>query len=822
MAMHRWRACNKATRALPSCGCPTVQNNQESCLAAAGTYTRPNSLPVQPSPRHLRLMPRIVISASSPSASASSPSSPAGSTRGSLRIRDNKTDIALSAATRALEIVDQLNDLVPSVPGLGLAASAARTLIDEAKSARRRRKDCEDLAEYASKALEDVSRRLVDRPEWPPQVEEKMRELARVFIETSTRVREIGAAKGWRTFVMRDAFDAIVEGQRMELANAFHTFNIALNLDTNVVARETQKDVRALLLNRDRDELGYLRIQTHDIKHIEVNPAGRTGWYSGATNVYMTGHGGVVLCKEYHDLQIWRDDLRILKKLRYARLPELLAYSAQADAPQLFIILKSVPRLGLHMWTMMTLAERTIVQNVHLYYHGLRTLRDAAKHVQQQFELTDEQLVGVLEGLTDADVMVAGDDSFLLTLPDIRRTAPAQCLWYLHKVGCPKDPSLCYPDPCAQFRYILHPIIRITLVIFPETGSFAHENRIMTRQRQFYDLIDKLFFALWERASIRFGFSFQQLVQTYMTKRADEMSLRELRRLAALGDMPWYQTEFTNVGWDNGVSHLAAGTYGWVPPHDTSHLHIRDMCCFLPLGHVQDIIPDLLTSRRENVDVAIRLSSWGEAYPKMNLITWRNSRSNRFRLTVTTRHKESVGLYPRENNFWSFLAEQGATLADRHRNEHPLIEPHDPVVVCCVENEFESELDVDLTDPQWNLVAPDCRFKPILDFLEHASLELAPDPRSEWLTTAVLGQLCGHMQASGISGPIAWHKDPEAKIDWDDCDCVLVPQDVDLAPPPPGSNVECRCDFCRESASKWTMKKTWVTKLDPEDYSKPS
>lgn len=78
-------------------------------------------------------MPRIVISTSSTSASASSPSSPAGSTRGSLRIRDNKTDIALSAAARALEIIDQLNDLMPSVPGLGLAASAARTLIDEAK-----------------------------------------------------------------------------------------------------------------------------------------------------------------------------------------------------------------------------------------------------------------------------------------------------------------------------------------------------------------------------------------------------------------------------------------------------------------------------------------------------------------------------------------------------------------------------------------------------------------------------------------------------------------------------------------------------------------
>ena len=112
------------------------------------------------------------------------------------------------------------------------------------QSARRRRKDCADLAEYASKSLEDVSRRLVDRAEWPPQVEEKMRELARyacrsivgmdsanntscsVFIETSTRVREIGGAKGWRTFVMRESFDAMVEGQRAELANAFHTFNV--------------------------------------------------------------------------------------------------------------------------------------------------------------------------------------------------------------------------------------------------------------------------------------------------------------------------------------------------------------------------------------------------------------------------------------------------------------------------------------------------------------------------------------------------------------------------------------------------------------------
>lgn len=82
-------------------------------------------------------MSRIVISPSSPSnpstASTSSPSSPAGGTRGSLRIRDNKADVVLNAAGRALAILDQLSDFVPSVPGLGLAAAAAHTLIDEAK-----------------------------------------------------------------------------------------------------------------------------------------------------------------------------------------------------------------------------------------------------------------------------------------------------------------------------------------------------------------------------------------------------------------------------------------------------------------------------------------------------------------------------------------------------------------------------------------------------------------------------------------------------------------------------------------------------------------
>lgn len=113
-----------------------------------------------------------------------------------------------------------------------------------------------------------------------------------------------------------------------------------------------------------------------------------------------------------------------------------------------------------------------------------------------------------------------------------------------------------------------------------------------------------------------------------MTKQASEMSLRDLRKLASLGDMPWYQTEFTNVGVCNGVTHLSAGTYGWIPPHDLSHSHIRDLSWFKPLGHVQDlgVLPELLTLRRENFDVAIRLSSWGEPYPKVSLVHWRNSR----------------------------------------------------------------------------------------------------------------------------------------------------------------------------------------------------
>lgn len=124
-------------------------------------------------------------------------------------------------------------------------------------------------------------------------------------------------------------------------------------------------------------------------------------------------------------------------------------------------------------------------------------------------------------------------------------------------------------------------------------------------------------------------------------------------------------------------------------------------------------------------------------------------------------------------------------------------------LVCCVESEFESELDIDLTDPQWSLVAADCHFKPILDFLERAPLEPAPNPHSDWLYTVVLGQECGHTEASGFSGAIAWNKDPEAKINWDDCDCVLVPQDVDLSPPPPETKLDCACDFCKESVSMW-------------------
>ena len=94
-----------------------------------------------------------------------------------------------------------------------------------------------------------------------------------MFIETCTRLRAVAGAKGWRTFVMRNSFDAVVEGQRVELARVLSSFNVrviirvyhsvyslsfkvAVNLDTHAITRETQKDVRALLLNRDKDEFG--------------------------------------------------------------------------------------------------------------------------------------------------------------------------------------------------------------------------------------------------------------------------------------------------------------------------------------------------------------------------------------------------------------------------------------------------------------------------------------------------------------------------------------------------------------------------------------
>ena len=47
-----------------------------------------------------------------------------------------------------------------------------------------------------------------------------------MFIETSTKLRAVAGAKGWRTFVMRDSFDAVVEGQRVELARVLSSFNV--------------------------------------------------------------------------------------------------------------------------------------------------------------------------------------------------------------------------------------------------------------------------------------------------------------------------------------------------------------------------------------------------------------------------------------------------------------------------------------------------------------------------------------------------------------------------------------------------------------------
>ena len=139
---------------------------------------------------------------------------------------------------------------------------------------------------------------------------------------------------------MRDSFDAVVEAQRVELARVLSSFNVrviirgyhfvyslsfkvAVNLDTHAITRETQKDVRALLLNSDKDEFGvsdvllsfytafllagiqFLKLHGHDIKRIEANQAGSImTWFANTTNVRVAGYDDVLLYKEYHDLKV--------------------------------------------------------------------------------------------------------------------------------------------------------------------------------------------------------------------------------------------------------------------------------------------------------------------------------------------------------------------------------------------------------------------------------------------------------------------------------------------------------------------------------------
>ena len=111
-----------------------------------------------------------------------------------------------------------------------------------------------------------------------------------------------------------------------------------------------------------------------------------------------------------------------------------------------------------------------------------------------------------------------------------------------------------------------------------------------------------------------------------MANRVDEISLRELRRVAALGDMPWYQTHFTQIGLGHGVTHLTAGSYGWISPQDASHSNVRDVIWYQPLGHVRDMVAESLRVSQHYLDVTIRITSWGEGIPRLSLSRWRSLR----------------------------------------------------------------------------------------------------------------------------------------------------------------------------------------------------
>ena len=183
-----------------------------------------------------------------------------------------------------------------------------------------------------------------------------------------------------------------------------------------------------------------------------------------------------------------------------------------------------------------------------------------------------------------------------------------------------------------------------------------------------------------------------------MTKPPSDMALKELRRLTALGNMPWYPTAFTFLGRYTGISHLLPGSHGWIPPTDALHPDVRDVGDFQLLGQLQDIEPSELSSYNRKLDVTIRISPWGERHPKIGLLQWRDSRwatawlltrsviksdacrSNRFRLTVTARHKHEASFLSREKSFWRFLHEQGGSLADKHCGDHPALEAHDIII----------------------------------------------------------------------------------------------------------------------------------------------
>ncbi|KZV65276.1 hypothetical protein PENSPDRAFT_655938 [Peniophora sp. CONT] len=596
----------------------------------------------------------------------------------------------LDMAVQITSMSATISQLVP-IPALSIATSTILAIIDIVAEVKANKAECTRLAWRSSRMLIELARHMEGK--WataPPALASNIREFEQTLSVIHEFMSSASDASWLKRLMGKSTIEDNILDMNLRLDAAAQSFQIASLIEihhalgglailrsttepipgqekmplpdpaapTSFTVVQRMEDDHIPLSQEPTDEHFRQDVEVADFlgdiadiskdKHgfniyhqaeVRIGRAHRrgVGWFSETADAQVNGQRLTV--KRYgsskQDMHQWVRDVKILRQLFHANIPQLVGYSdGQASVP--FVLLSNGPTKDVGSYAQSLLKNESLAKCAVSFLDVYRDILSAATHVQQQLTLTDDALQDFVEGAT---YTVDSNNNVLMGL------APPKDGWHTFR-----SYNLCESLVDRALKYLKN---LSDLEQSKAAGSIARTASV-GRTRQLLALLKALLPSPADAPQL--PAELEDMLEDGEPELAD---LRQLALASGRHGHTWCERCPTGTA--------ALGDYGVLIDHE------KGFESFQTLGNVFADESDAILESIKEVDG--ELLRWGasvgppdreQAKPYLlpgELEEWPIVLMPQGRATVFTRRQERLMCV---NDAWNYFLKHAPTLADRH------------------------------------------------------------------------------------------------------------------------------------------------------------